>query len=130
MQSLSGTFNHLRDPFTPDLIRAAVPTTLRLIDLTSPPSPAPLPPASGFPSEGRTIVKSGSSRANPATRYEHLSTLLGSCLIGTVFLYAYADPEAILAATDMVPLVLTHTGIGAARWLKVCLYQANLNLRE
>lgn len=69
------------------------------------------------------MVKSGSSRANPATRYEHLSTLLGSCLIGTVFLYAYADPEAILAATDMLPLVLTHIGIGAARWLKALIPQ-------
>ncbi|KAG1753218.1 hypothetical protein EDB19DRAFT_1668025 [Suillus lakei] len=87
--SLSGTFNHLRDPLTPDLIRAA----------------------------------SGSSGANPAIRYEHLSTLLGSCLIGTVFLYAYADPEAILAATDMLPLVLTHIGIGAARWLKALMPQ-------
>ncbi|KAG2147983.1 hypothetical protein DEU56DRAFT_103300 [Suillus clintonianus] len=121
--SLSGTFNHLRDPLTPDLIRAAVPITLHLIDLTTPSSPAPLPPASGFPSSDRTIVKSGSSRANPATRYEHLSTLLGSCLIGTVFLYAYADPEAILAATDMLPPVLTHIGIGAARWLKALIPQ-------
>lgn len=121
--SLSGTFNHLRDPFTPDLIRAAVPTTLHLIDLTSPPSPAPPPPVSVFPSEGRAIVKLGSSHANPAIRYEHLSTLLGSCLIGTVFLYAYADPEAILAATDMLPLVLTHTGICAARWLKALIPQ-------
>ncbi|KAG1859001.1 hypothetical protein DFJ58DRAFT_726458 [Suillus subalutaceus] len=121
--SLSGTFNHLRDPFTPDLIRAAVPTTLHLIDLTSPPSLAPLPPTSGFPSKSRTMVKSGTSPANPATRYEHLSTLLGSCLIGTVFLYAYADPEAILAATDMLPLVLTHIGIGAARWLKALIPQ-------
>ncbi|KAG2345054.1 hypothetical protein BDR05DRAFT_931074 [Suillus weaverae] len=121
--SLSGAFNHLRDPFTPDLIRAAVPTTLHLIDLTSPPSPAPPPPASGFPSQGRTMVKSGSSCVNPVTRYEHLSTLLGSCLIGTVFLYAYADPEAILAATDMLPLVLAHIGIGAARWLKALIPQ-------
>ncbi|KAG1861688.1 hypothetical protein F4604DRAFT_2033222 [Suillus subluteus] len=121
--AVAGTFNHLRDPFTPDLIRAAVPTTLHLIDLTSPPSLAPLPPTSGFPSKSRTIVKSGTSPANPATRYEHLSTLLGSCLIGTVFLYAYADPEAILAATDMLPLVLTHIGIGAARWLKALIPQ-------
>jgi hypothetical protein len=121
--SLSGTFNHLRDPFTPDLIRAAVPTTLHLIDITLPPSLAPPPPTSGFPSISRTLVKSGSSPANPATRYEHLSTLLGSCLIGTVFLYAYADPEAILAATDMLPLVLTHIGIGAARWLKALIPQ-------
>ncbi|KAG2130971.1 uncharacterized protein EDB93DRAFT_945759 [Suillus bovinus] len=121
--SLSGTFNHLRDPFTPDLIRAAVPTTLHLIDIISPPSPAPLPPTSGSPSQGRTVVKSGSFSANPATRYEHLSTLLGSCLIGTVFLYAYADPEAILAATDMLPLVLVPIGIGAVRWLKALIPQ-------
>lgn len=121
--SLSGTFNHLRDPLTPDLIRAAVPTTLHLIDLISPLSPASLPPESGFPSQGSAIVKSRSSPANPATRYEHLSTLLGSCLIGTVFLYAYADPEAIIAATDMLPLVLTRMGIGVARWLKALIPQ-------
>jgi len=118
MQSLSGTFNQLRDPLTPSLIRAAVPTTLKLIDLISPPSQAPLPPTSAFPSNDRTIIKS-SARTDPATRYERLSTLLGSCLIGTVFMYAYDDPETILAATDMLPPVLTHLGIGAARWLKV-----------
>ncbi|OAX39247.1 hypothetical protein K503DRAFT_101001 [Rhizopogon vinicolor AM-OR11-026] len=121
--SLSGTFNHLRDPLTPNLIRAAVPTTLQLIDLTTPPSLAPVPPTSAYPSSDRTAMKLSSSRVNPATRYERLSTLLGSCLIGTVFLYAYADPEAILAATDMLPPVLTHLGIGAARWLKALILQ-------
>jgi hypothetical protein len=119
MQSLSGTFNHLRDPLTPNIIRAAVPTTLRLIDLTTPPSPAPLPPTAAFRSPDRTVMKSSSSRAHPAARYERLSALLGSSLVGTVFLYAYADHEAILAAMDMLPPVLTHLGIGAARWLKV-----------
>ncbi|KAG0700062.1 hypothetical protein DFH29DRAFT_808042 [Suillus ampliporus] len=121
--SLSGTFNHLRDPLTPDLIRTAVPTTLELIDLTTPPSPAPLPPTAALSSPDRNMIKSASSRVNPVTRYEHLSTLLGSCLIGTVFLYAYADPEAILAATDMLPPVLTHIGIGAVRWLKALIPQ-------
>ncbi|KAJ8585420.1 hypothetical protein M405DRAFT_865407 [Rhizopogon salebrosus TDB-379] len=121
--SLSGTFNHLRDPLTPNLIRAAVPTTLQLIDLTTPPSPAPLPPTSTFPSPDPTVMKSSSSRAHPAARYERLSALLGSSLVGTVFLYAYADHEAVLAAMDMLPPVLTHLGIGAARWLKALIPQ-------
>ncbi|KIO03097.1 hypothetical protein M404DRAFT_146557, partial [Pisolithus tinctorius Marx 270] len=85
--SLTNALNHLRDPSTPELIRAVVPTTLQLIDLTTP-SP-----------------------------FNRLSTLLSSSILGTVILTGVPHPT-LVAASHVLPPVISALGVGAARFLK------------
>ncbi|KAG6333516.1 hypothetical protein ID866_5579 [Astraeus odoratus] len=159
--SLTNALNHLRDPSTPDLIRAAVSTTLQLIDLTTPSlflntCPSPLP--STYTSDGTSL--SPSDRQSLSTRFKRLSTLLSSSILGTVIMYtpaiappeptpipdSFSDPEnlasdsmpepstiqqmqvgapdgntanpTLVAAAQVLPLVIAALGIGVARFLK------------
>lgn len=92
--SLTNALNHLRDPSTPELIYAAVPTTLQLIDITT---PSLFPNASAFPlstddtggasSKDLSLALSPSLHRSLATRFNRLSTLLSSSILGTVVLY-------------------------------------------
>ncbi|EIW82173.1 hypothetical protein CONPUDRAFT_143656 [Coniophora puteana RWD-64-598 SS2] len=95
--SLSSAFRSLHSDHTPDLLRATVPTLLLLTDKST--SPA------------------------TETRAERLSAIIGDGLIGTVWTYAYRDPETLAAATEMVAVVVQRIGIGAARWLKAIIPQ-------
>ncbi|KAH7931416.1 hypothetical protein BV22DRAFT_998586 [Leucogyrophana mollusca] len=97
LRSLLSTLNHLRNPETPSLIRAAVPATLSLIHGTTAP---------------------GSSQ-----RFEQLCSLLGDGIIGGVWIYAYADPDTIEASIDVLPDIIITLGIGAARYLKALIPQ-------
>ena len=80
--------NHLCDSSTPELIRAVVPTTLQLIDLTSP---------SQVPDATSPCTSSLSPSLNNvlSTRFTCLSTLLSSSILGTVIVYtpAILPPE-------------------------------------
>lgn len=92
--SLTNALNHLRDPSTPELIRATVPTTLQLIDLTTPslfPNASSSPPSTddirGTSSKDLSLALSPSLQRSLATRFNRLSTLLSSSILGTVILY-------------------------------------------
>ncbi|KAI6043493.1 hypothetical protein EDC04DRAFT_2890890 [Pisolithus marmoratus] len=105
--SLTNALNHLRDPSTPELIRAAVPTTLQLIDLTTPslfPNASPFPLATndtrGASSKNLSISLSPSLHKSLTTRFNRLSTLLSSSILGTVILYS---PAAV--PSDPAPIV-------------------------
>ncbi|KAI6004225.1 hypothetical protein EDD15DRAFT_2360528 [Pisolithus albus] len=105
--SLTNALNHLRDPSTPELIRATVPTTLQLIDLTTPslfPNPSsPLPSTDdtrGASSKDLSLSLSPSLHRSLATRFDRLSTLLSSSILGTVILYT---PTAV--PSEPAPIV-------------------------
>ncbi|KAH7888171.1 hypothetical protein F5I97DRAFT_1926557 [Phlebopus sp. FC_14] len=83
--SLTNAFNYLRDPSTPELLRVTVPTTLQLIDITTPSSSHTCSIASRA-SLGSQAVYQTNTKAL-ATRFTRLSTLLSSFLLGTVIMY-------------------------------------------
>ncbi|KAF9224388.1 hypothetical protein BS17DRAFT_732156, partial [Gyrodon lividus] len=126
--SLASSLNHLRDASTPELIRLAVPTTLQLIDLTTPPlfhsydiSPHHTQPhnknISRATSLSHTLTPSQSKSLS--TRFTRLSTLLSSSLLGTIIMYTptllppdlapgpnldpFADPEHTAHNLEQVP---------------------------
>lgn len=165
--SLTNALNHLRDPSTPELIRMVVPTTLQLIDLTTPspfPNPSPFPLSTdgtkGASSTDLSLSLSPSLQKSLTTRFNRLSTLLSSSILGTVILYTptvvpsepaptldpFSDPEhvasdsgsepftirpvqeakpsthvphpTLVAASHVLPPVVSALGVGAARFLK------------
>ncbi|KAL4075627.1 hypothetical protein J3A83DRAFT_4369827 [Scleroderma citrinum] len=93
--SLINALNHLRDPSTPELIRAVVPTTIQLIDLTTPSqfsdaiSLCPRPPLSTerLESKDLTFSLSPSIKKTLFIRFTRLSTLLSSSILGTIIMY-------------------------------------------
>ena len=111
VQSLTNALNHLRDSSTPELIRAVVPTTLQLIDLTAP---------SQFPDATSPCTSSLSPSLNNvlSTRFTRLSTLLSSSILGTVIMYTpailppdpapapdtFADPEHAESDSESITL--------------------------
>ena len=86
-------FTSLRDPETPNILRIATPTCIRLVELTTPP--------------------------RSAKRFEELCTILGDGIIGSVWLYSSQEPDVLQASLDVLPAVLSTLGIGASRYLKV-----------
>ncbi len=85
----------LHNPETPDLIRAAVPASVQLTELTTAPA--------------------------SSSRFEQLCSLLGDGLIGNIWVYASRDPETLQASYDVIPDVVRVLEIGAVRYLKVIL---------
>ena len=140
IQSLTNALNDLRDDSTPELIRAVVPTALQFIDLTTP-SQFPCPPSIS-PSLNNAL----SSRFTRLSTLLS-SSILGTVIMYTPAILppdpvpapnTFADPEhaesdsesitlnlmqttphpTLVAAADVLPLVIAALGIGAARFLK------------
>jgi hypothetical protein len=95
-QSYQTALTHLHDELAPQLIRAAVPAHLRLID---------------------RILAGGSKE-----RFERLCTLLGDGIIGTIWTYGGREAGVIAASVEVLPEVIQALGIGCARYLKVGSY--------
>src|SRR6266436_1348326 len=96
-KSLSISLINLHNPLTPFIIRTAIPTTLSLINLSTPP---------------------GSQ-----VRFEKLCALLGDGVIGNVWIYASMEPQSVQATLDVIPGVIEMLGIGCARYLKALIPQ-------
>lgn len=96
MQSLKTCLTFLHTPDTPSLIRAAAPAALALVQLTTP----------------------ARSPSMSETRFERLCALLGDGLIGSVWIYASRDLDALEASLDVLPEIVTALDIGATRYLK------------
>ena len=98
VQSLTNALNHLHDSSIPELIHAMVPTTLQLVDLTSPSQvpDATSPCTSLSPSLNNVL----------STRFTHLSTLLSSSILGTVIVYtpAILPPEHAESDSESITL--------------------------
>ncbi len=84
---------HLKDPESPELLRAAISATLSLILLTT--------------------------EHGTAQRFDQLCALLGDGIIGTAWLYASDSFEVILATVEALPPLMKALDIGIARYLKV-----------
>lgn len=96
-KSLSTSLTNLHNPFTPTIIRTAIPTTLTLINLTNTP--------------GSQI------------RFDKLCALLGDSIIGNIWIYASMEPESVQATLDVIPGVIEMLGIGCTRYLKALVPQ-------
>lgn len=100
IQSITNSLSHLGDQSTPDFVRLAVTTTLRLIDLTTPSaSPSHAIPLhdnepQGIPATVLTHTLSSQSKSL-STRFSRLSTLLSSSLLGTVIMYTPTFPPPV-----------------------------------
>ncbi|EGO01505.1 hypothetical protein SERLA73DRAFT_103331 [Serpula lacrymans var. lacrymans S7.3] len=97
LTSLMGTLNHLRHPETPNLLRTAIPTILSLVNLTTSP--------------------------DSQQRFNQLCALLGDAIVGSVWIYAYTDLDAVEASVDALPGVIKALGIGSTRYLKALVPQ-------
>jgi len=96
-QSLKTCLTYLHNPETPSLIRAAILTSVSLILLSTPPG--------------------------SAKRFEHFCAILGDGIIGSVWLYATRESDAIQASVDVLPEIVQALGIGTARYLKAIVPQ-------
>lgn len=92
-QSLKTTLNFLQNPETPALIRTAIPTLVSLINLTTSPG--------------------------SAEQFDQLCQILGDAIIGSIWIYATREQDAIEASVDVLPVMLETLGIGSVRYLKV-----------
>lgn len=97
LSSLNNCLGHLKDPESPELVRAAISATLSLILLTT--------------------------EHGTAQRFDQLCALLGDGIIGTAWLYASDSCEVILATIEALPPLLKALGIGIARYLKALIPQ-------
>ncbi|KAI1785351.1 hypothetical protein LXA43DRAFT_1038675 [Ganoderma leucocontextum] len=92
LNSLKTCMAFLQHRETPNLIRATVPTSVRLTELTT--------------AEGS------------AARFDQLCALLGDDIIGNIWIYASNDPDALQASVDAIPTVVKALGVGTSRYLK------------
>ena len=88
---------NLHNPLTPSIIRAAIPTILALIGISTPPGSQP--------------------------RFDKLCALLGDSVIGNVWIYAATEPETVQATLEVLPGAIEMLGIGCARYLKALIAQ-------
>ncbi|KAI0772531.1 hypothetical protein BD413DRAFT_546322 [Trametes elegans] len=95
--SLRSCLTFLHSTETPDLVRAAVPTHIRLTTATTP--------------EGS------------AARFDQLCSLLGDGIVGNLWVYASRDAETIHASVDVLPELVQALGIGTVRFLKALIPQ-------
>ncbi|KAI0722009.1 hypothetical protein C8T65DRAFT_629979 [Cerioporus squamosus] len=102
LNSLKTCLSFLHNPETPDLIRAAVPASVQLTELTTAPA--------------------------SSTRFEQLCGLLGDGIIGNVWICASRDPETLQASTDVIPGVVRVLDIGVTRYLKALIPQLTFPL--
>ena len=92
-QNLQKCFAFLDRPESPALLRAVIPTSISLIELTTEPK--------------------------SPNRFYQLCALLGEGIIGTVWLHGLRDAEVMQASVDVLPALVKALGIGCARYLKV-----------
>jgi hypothetical protein len=92
-QSLNTCLNHLHNPETPNLLRAAITALCTLIKLTTLPG--------------------------SAQRFDQLCAVLGDGVIGGVWIYASSESDTILATVEELPTLVQGLGLGCARYLKV-----------
>ncbi|KAK0467886.1 uncharacterized protein EV420DRAFT_433076 [Desarmillaria tabescens] len=97
LSSLNNCLGHLKDPESPELLRAAISANLSLILLTT--------------EHGTT------------QQFDQLCALLGDGIIGTVWLYASDSFEVILATVEALPPLMKALDIGIARYLKALVPQ-------
>jgi hypothetical protein len=83
----------LHDPFSPSLIRHAVPTTITLVNLLNPQA--------------------------SASRFEKLCHVLGEGIIGGVWVYASRELDTVEASMHACEALVRDLGIGSVRYLKV-----------
>ncbi|KAF8529111.1 hypothetical protein BU17DRAFT_80296 [Hysterangium stoloniferum] len=102
MTSLKTALLHLHSPLTPQIILAAVPAHLQLINLTT---------------------ASGSK-----VRFDQLCTLLGEGIIGGIWMYAYQEWETLEASMVAARDVVRNLGVGTTRYLKALVSQLMLNI--
>ncbi|TFK83268.1 hypothetical protein K466DRAFT_647686 [Polyporus arcularius HHB13444] len=102
LNSLKICLTFLHNPETPDLIRAAVPASVQLTELTTAPA--------------------------SSSRFEQLCSLLGDGIIGNIWVYASRYPETLQASTDVIPDVVRVLEIGAVRYLKALIPQLTFPL--
>ncbi|KAK0191366.1 hypothetical protein F5146DRAFT_1048368 [Armillaria mellea] len=95
--SLNRCLGHLKDPESPELLRAAISATLSLILLTT--------------------------EHGTAQRFDQLCALLGDGIIGTVWIYASDSFDVILATVEALPPLMKALDIGIARYLKALVPQ-------
>ncbi|EJF63083.1 hypothetical protein DICSQDRAFT_103604 [Dichomitus squalens LYAD-421 SS1] len=92
LSSLKTCLTFLQHRETPDLIRATVPTSVRLTELTT---------------------ADGSE-----TRFDQLCALLGDCILANIWLYASRELDALQASVDAIPILVRTLGVGTSRYLK------------
>lgn len=97
LAALNRALTFLHSPFTPAILKAAIPTAVNLIERTT---------------------EYGSEQ-----RFSQLSTLLGEGLIGSVWMYSSEDADTIEASSDVLPIVVRALGVGATRYLKALIPQ-------
>ncbi|KAH9059363.1 hypothetical protein EDB87DRAFT_1622556 [Lactarius vividus] len=97
LASLNRALTFLHSPFTPAVLRAAIPAAANLIERTTEP---------------------GSER-----RFSQLSALLGDGMIGSVWMYSSEDADTVEASVDVLPIVVRALGVGATRYLKALIPQ-------
>ncbi|OSX60573.1 hypothetical protein POSPLADRAFT_1047984 [Postia placenta MAD-698-R-SB12] len=95
--SLTTCLTYLHNPETPSLIRAAVPAAVSLVLLTAP--------------------------AGSEKRFNQLCEILGEGIIGSIWVYATRESEAIEASVDTLPTVVRALDVGAVRYLKALVPQ-------
>ncbi|PIL36652.1 hypothetical protein GSI_00341 [Ganoderma sinense ZZ0214-1] len=92
LHSLKTCLAFLQHRETPSLIRSAVPTSVRLTEITT---------AQGS-----------------AARFDQLCALLGDNIIGNIWVYASRDSDALQASVDVIPIIVKALGVGTSRYLK------------
>ncbi|PBL02090.1 hypothetical protein ARMGADRAFT_1071590 [Armillaria gallica] len=97
LSSLNKCLGHLKDPESPELLRAAISATLSLILRTT--------------------------EHGTAQRFDQLCALLGDGIIGTAWVYASDSFEVILATVEALPPLMKALDIGIARYLKALVPQ-------
>jgi len=97
LASLNRALTFLHSPFTPAVLRAAVPAATNLIERTT---------------------EYGSEE-----RLSQLSALLGDGVIGSVWMYSSEDAGTVEASVDVLPIVVRALGVGAVRYLKALIPQ-------
>ncbi|KAI0352729.1 hypothetical protein OH77DRAFT_755501 [Trametes cingulata] len=95
--SLKTCLTFLHNSQTPDLIRSAARVYIRLVKYTTTPG--------------------------SAAQFDLLCSLLGESIIGSVWVYASRDLDAIQASVDVIPDVVEALDIGASRYLKALIPQ-------
>ncbi|GBE79126.1 hypothetical protein SCP_0203230 [Sparassis crispa] len=95
--SLKTCLTFLQNPETPDLIRSAVRTALQLVLLTTSP--------------------------DTMQRFNQLCEILGNGIIGSVWMYATLNPDALEASLEVLPEVVRTLDIGTVRYLSAIIPQ-------
>ncbi|CAL1702039.1 unnamed protein product [Somion occarium] len=97
LTSMKTCMTFLHNPSTADLIREVALTWVSLARLTTP--------------EGS------------GARFDQLCTLLGDCIIGSIWTYASRDVDTVEATIDVLPVIIKALGIATARYLKAIIPQ-------